>query len=83
MNKMTPKDKALDIVNTFSRIGLTNFIDKDGLWESDFKIDDETAKQCALVCVDEIVSFIKIADYAYIEDDIEYWREVKKEIELL
>ena len=48
-------------------------------------VNMKTAKECALVAVDEILSLSKIAafrrDEVYME--LEYWVEVKNEIEKL
>lgn len=68
---MTPKEIAIELVNRFYRI-----IPLDKM-----TIDFNLAKQCALIAVDEILSFI--------EDDREgfswkkYYQEVKKEIDAL
>jgi hypothetical protein len=63
---MTPKEKAQEL---FDKI--LNEIDK--------TCDDYfTAKQCALIAVDEILSVVW-----YVPVDIEYWQEVKQEIEKL
>ena len=59
---MTPKDKAKELVHRF-RIGDRNMKSK--------------AKQCALICVDEMLAF----DLRFF--DIEFLKEVKKEIEKL
>ena len=39
---------------------------------------NEHAKQCALIAVDEILSVVW-----YVPVDVEYWQEVKQEIEKL
>lgn len=46
----------------------------------DFGIDHWQIKQCALVAVDEIIDAL---DKSLIDADIEYWKEVKNEIEKL
>jgi len=59
-----------------------------------FKIYDYQAKRCVLILVDEIINEYKTMnntqsgivigeDYYTIADLIEWWQEVKKEIELL
>ena len=74
----TPKQKAEELKNKM-------------LFCYQGNIDEHTAKQCALIAVDEIFEHI---DYIFQElekdklpnkfdDEIEYWNEVKKEIELL
>ena len=68
---MTPKEKAKEL------------IDKMYGDEVDY-MTEEQAKQCALIAVDEIIEANPIA---FDEDDNciakQWWKEVKKEIELL
>jgi hypothetical protein len=64
---MTPKEKAKELIEKFT-IDLSPFSEY-GHW------DEYQGKQCALICVDEI---IEASDYLRI-----YWEEVKQEIELL
>ena len=62
---MTPKEKAQEL---FDKI--LNEIDK--------TCDDYfTAKQCALIAVDEVLSV------CWYKKDMEYWDEVKQEIDAL
>jgi len=72
---MTPKERALELVNKFGKIKL-------GLTEKGepYLMAQESfieAKQCALISVDEIIS-----DNASIYSQ-QYWNEVKQEIEKL
>jgi len=62
---MTPKEKALELVNRYKSItsGKTLFV-----------YTTESAKQCALIAVDEILK---------LRVNIPYWQEVKTEIEKL
>lgn len=73
---MTSKEKAIDIYNKMYETG---FKPKSVL------LRIEQAKECALIAVDEILSLSKIAafrrDEVYME--LEYWQEVKYEIEKL
>jgi hypothetical protein len=66
---MTPKEKAKELVDKFNVVGLQQRAE---------------AYQCAVIAVDEIIASNPIA---FDEDDncIEknWWKEVKKEIELL
>jgi hypothetical protein len=68
---MTPKEKAEELVNTYFHI-----IDNAHPL-TDIMI---SAKQCALIAVDEI---IKLPIAIGIDDLITYWEEVKQEIEQL
>lgn len=58
---MTPKEKAKELVMRFRRFGLS--------WDN--------CKQCALICVDEIMETQKAWGLN------PYWEEVKTEIEKL
>jgi hypothetical protein len=66
---MTPKEKALDLVNKFDGVGL--------------QMRNE-AIACALIAVDEILDVIKLRPYGmqYLSAR-DYFEEVKEEIENL
>ena len=66
---MTPKEKAIELYNKMY----------------DFSIFDESAKQCALIAVDEILDLKHIVTLRrnMHEMELEYWIEVKQEIEAL
>jgi hypothetical protein len=74
---MIPKEKAKELANKFLRTY------KVSLYPPFNKASDE-AKECALIAVDEILDAI---DWDYYEGSAQtqqnYWKEVKKEIELL
>ena len=56
---------------------------KELIFRFSFSGDDlQDCKNYALVCIEEIIEFINVADYAYIEDDVAYWKEVEEEIKL-
>jgi hypothetical protein len=61
---MTPKEKAIELCEKM----LNGF---------QFTIDEYTAKQCALIAVDELIN------YSEEWDDDDFWQEVKQEIEKL
>jgi hypothetical protein len=65
---MTPKDKALELVQKYFKANHQPYGFKD-------------AKQCALIAVDEILDMVKHTPIEFIETD--YWQEVKQEIENL
>jgi len=71
---MIPQEKAKELYNKFLRYV-----------PAEEEFEHEYAKQCALIAVDEILSLNKIAslrhDEVYME--LEYWLEVKQEIEKL
>jgi hypothetical protein len=65
---MTPKRKAKDLVQTYKKLG------------KDFTRGvsmEEFSKQCALICVNEVLGYMG-ADRGY-----EFWTSVKIEIENL
>jgi hypothetical protein len=89
---MTPKEKAIEIFNKFLKfqvltIGFDNDIN------SEFT-RRQRAKQCALICVDEILNNSQrngkdiwrlpfYSDNEILLSDANYWNEVKTEIEKL
>lgn len=62
---MTPQDKAIELYN--------KFLNPSGNTYLYGMLEHESAKECALIAVDEIIN-------AFVAD---YWQEVKKEIEAL
>ena len=79
---MTPKEKAEELLNKY----YIELKEHKGLY------DIETAKQCALIAVDEIIKcnptnprkWDYVEDYTIMVDaEIQYWQEVKQEIEKL
>jgi hypothetical protein len=63
---MNPKNKAKQLIDKY----------KDVRWD----IDPETAKQCALIAVDEIINSVVITDLIIAENQFKYWEKVKQEI---
>ena len=70
---MTPKEKAIELVNKFI------FIPNEEKFQIISIADEKRAIQCALIAVDEILNAGKDVD----EFCDSYWQDVKKEIELL
>jgi len=71
---MTPKEKADELIDKMYYIG--RYDDKE---DYNLAMAWERAKQCALIAVEEILNAalnVKMGEH-------EYWKEVKKEIELL
>ena len=64
---MLPKEKAEELVN--------KFMEAKSLKLSDYsRIEFPTAKQCALICCDEVLGYMG-ADRRYL-----FWTEVKEEL---
>ena len=64
---MNPKEKAEELVN--------KFMSTNSLKLSDYsRIEFPTAKQCALICCDEVLGYMG-ADRGYL-----FWTEVKEEL---
>lgn len=66
---MTPKEKALELVDKF----IYYVLDKDFFGDN---VDLKNAKKCALIAVDEVLK--TIGDKIFSE--YKYWQEVKQEI---
>ena len=67
---MTPKEKAKELVNKFLQI-------------YDGRVPQ--AKQCALICVDEVLENIteEVMTYKPFMMNTDYWQEVKEEMNKL
>jgi hypothetical protein len=67
---MTPKEKAKELFNKYYLlIDIKNY---------------ENTKNCALIAVDEILDAVNNLDETYLmKDDVNYWLNVKQQIELL
>jgi len=85
---MKAKAKAKELVDRFELLeNNQQIMYETGLGElEDVEVSFECAKQCALICVDEILQVIERlstgADHTWFGDDID-WEEVKAEIEKL
>ena len=69
---MTPKDKAKELV--------------DKMWNIDERygsIGFHEAKQCALVAVDEILDAVDWHEFETPNEELNYWNQVKEEINKL
>ena len=64
---MTPKEKAIELVNKY--------------W--DLNIGWSICCQCALIAVDNMINECEKYFEAISKDRVEYWKEVKREIENL
>jgi hypothetical protein len=94
---MKAKDKAQDLINEYSILAESiNWSNEDTQKKAEKYNDDlgedvlyywhELAKRSALIAVDEILeqfNYIVFIEDAYRETNIEYWHEVKHEINQL
>ena len=73
---MTPKDKVIELYN--------KFLNPSGDTYLYGMLEHESAKECALIAVDEILNELTEIPYGleYL-NRLNYWLEVKKEIEAL
>ena len=67
---MTPKEKALELVQKYFKANHQPYGFKD-------------AKQCALIAVDEIINAIDWHEFETPNKELEYWKQVKQELEKL
>jgi hypothetical protein len=78
---MTPKEKAEQLMNKFRP--------HSKYWDfyNDEPLEENHAKQCALIAVDEIINNNKKipanVDGLHTNENSNYWQEVKKEIKKL
>ena len=77
---MTPKEKAKELVDKFFEYSYRVKWDIDkNKWEHNF----DQSKQCALIAVEEIKEAIFWHPFESPNFQLEYWQEVKQEIEKL
>lgn len=84
---MTPKEKAQQLVKKY----LPNFIEQyDNHGFDDYDYNEDKAKECALIAVDEIIDALEKYDdrndtyeLQNMDGDFRYWDKVKQEIEKL
>jgi hypothetical protein len=78
---MTPKEKAKELVDKFFEYSYRVKWDIDkNKWEHNF----DQSKQCALIAVDEIINTHLLSEKdVFGIHPVDYWNEVKKEIENL
>lgn len=76
---MTPKEKAKELVDKYSDNIVVKFQEYAGAHYSELELSDTETKQCALICVNEILEGYNLLEY-YPEDLRDYWEEVKQEI---
>jgi hypothetical protein len=69
---MTPKEKAKELVGRYAMYLRANLMHNEEA--------NEDAKQCALIAVDEILEVIQ---NLYFMGTVDYWQEIKQEIEKL
>jgi len=70
---MTPKEKAIELMDNF----------EDELMECDTYFLETAKQRCALIAVDEILNIDSVKPYILHKEIIEFYQEVKKEIEKL
>lgn len=76
---MTPKEKAIQIINRFKKIE----IELRETYDDCVTMNIDDAKQCALIAVEEIIDAIDWHDYETPNKEFDFWQEVKTEIEKL
>jgi len=76
---MKTKTKAIELIEKFRKYSYNGACE-----ENDERVEHYNAKQCALICVDEIISemeYIDENDTSISYKRFEYWHSVKEEIE--
>ena len=75
---MTPKEKAIELIEKYRDVSIS-FVDSiEGT--CDIRINNEDAKECALIAVDEFIEYLRWTQDYHLAN---YLREVKQEIEKL
>jgi hypothetical protein len=84
---MTPKEKAIDLVEKYHIKVKVTFIEHSIPSIVNAQMLFSSAKKCALIAVDEIINETSPLELhplgTYTNPKIEYWEQVKQEIEKL
>lgn len=86
---MTAKEKAEDLIDSFHKCMPFKDLKLGSCLEDERLIQEMellSAKQCALIAVDEIINtnaLSEMLDYGIDKTNLFYWQEVKQEIEKL
>jgi hypothetical protein len=86
MSNLTPKEKAKELYDKFYFVNSESVELITGEYEMLFSLHESDAKQCTLICVDEMISIAPwgCADIGEEEEgEKEFYIEVKKELEKL
>jgi hypothetical protein len=70
---MTPREKAFNLIDKFIKFH------RNGIYNV---VHEDIAKQYALIAVDEVIKEIYLDQY-YSQKRVNYWQEVKQEIETI
>ena len=81
---MIPKEKAEDLVDKFYQTTPNEYFVNEPIGIAGRYKSWEQSKKCALIAVDEILKAVDNPDETYLmQDSVNYWTEVKAEIERL
>ena len=80
---MTPKEKAEELVDKFYQTTPNEYFVNEPIGIKGRYKSWEQAKQCALIAVDEIKEAIFWHPFESPNFELEYWQDVKQEIENL
>ena len=82
---MTPKEKAIELVDSFKfETKQSEIINDIILGDISVIFQHHKAKQCVLIAVDEILKFTYSLKFGNaLSDELYYWEEVKQQIEKL
>lgn len=81
---MTPKEKAKELLEKYQSEKIITFQRSSSIPIEEYELSDSEAKYCIKILVDEIVSENKLFPYNTIfYERIEFWKEVKSEVEKL
>ena len=71
---MTPKEKAEYLVDKYLN-EMPKYLQGN--------LGRKTSKQCALICVEQVINTYDLEGYEEEDSKMEYWQQVKQEVSLL
>lgn len=81
---MTPKEKAEELFWNYTKVhNFSAILDFDGNTHIDLEYGISKVKQCALIAVDEMIKQQQVQFENMVWSCVDYWKNVKQEIEKL
>ena len=79
---MSPQEKANELFDKFYLVNSESVELETGEHDLVLSLDARDAKQCALIAVDECLEAVE-SDWSFMQRRIEFWNQVKEEINKL
>lgn len=83
MQQLTPKEEAIQLVDKFGEIDNVGYYSNDGYSAWSSKVNLQIAKECAIICVNEVIEELIEWGEVWMKRRIEHYQQVLQEISKL